>query len=142
MPTPKKSHGTESSKNTPSLPRTLDSPPSHSDGHQMDIQEIKDHTTAVLEETLLLEELLLMLITNAASMLVSKFLEPMLKLCQDNGNIKLAHALVSRSVITCRSPDISSTDALKSSVFPFLLSQSSSQTGTDLDATPTSLPRP
>ena len=100
MPTLMKSHGTESSKNIPFLPRTIDSLLSHSDGHQMDTQETKDHTTAVLEETLLLEELLLMLITNAASMLASKFQELMLRSCQDNGNIKLVQPLVSNVVTT------------------------------------------
>merc|ERR1712216_898055 len=92
------------------------------------------------EETLPLEELLPMLITNAASTLVSKSQEPTLRSCQDNGNIKSVHALVSRVVTTCGFPDIFSTDALKSSDSPSPSSQSSSQTGTDPDATPTSQP--
>merc|ERR1719460_592207 len=104
----------------------------------MDTHPTKVHTTAALVVTSPLEELLLMLITNAAFMLVSKSQEPMLRSCQDNGNIKSVHALVSRVAITCGSPGISLTDALKSTDSPYLLSQSSSQTGTDLDATLTS----
>ena len=107
----------------------------------LDTQETRDHTTAPLEEMSLSEDLLLMLITNVAFSLDLTFQEPMLRSCQDNGNTKLVQPLVLKPVITGGSPDISSIDALKNSVSPSLLSQSSSQTGTDLDATPTSPPR-
>ena len=89
-----RSHGSESNKNIPSWPRTVDSPLDHSDGQQMDTQDLKDHTTAQLVETLPLVEPSTMPITSAAFMLDSTFLELMLKSCQDNGNSRSVHAQV------------------------------------------------
>ena len=63
-----KSHGSELSKNTLSYKKTTDLPPTHMDGQVQVSQETKAHTTALLEEMLLSEELLPMLITRHAFM--------------------------------------------------------------------------
>jgi hypothetical protein len=63
------------------------------DGQKMDIQVAKVHTIAQLVEMSLLEEMSLMLTTNAVFMLESKSRERMLRSCQDNGNSKLDLAL-------------------------------------------------
>lgn len=77
------------SRNTLFLPTETNSTLTHMDGLHQDIQDLKDHTTALLVEMSALEEPLLMLTTKHAYMLVSQFLEQTLKSCQDNGNSKL-----------------------------------------------------
>jgi hypothetical protein len=66
----KKNHGTASSKSILSSERKTDLLIIRTDGQRQAIQVNKDHITAQLEETSILEELLLMHITNVAFMLV------------------------------------------------------------------------
>jgi len=75
------------------------------DGQTLDIQDLKDLSIAQLEVTFASEELLLMHILKHACLLESIFQELMLRLCQDNGNSKLVHALAYQLVITCGPPD-------------------------------------
>lgn len=73
----------------------------HMDGHQLVIQETKDHTTALLEVMFVLGEQLLICTTKLAFMLESQFQEQMLRLCQGSGNSKLDHVSVLKKVIIC-----------------------------------------
>jgi hypothetical protein len=101
-----KSHGLESSKNTLFYKLKTDLPQDHMDGQTLDIQDPKDHSIAQLVVTFASEELLQMLILKHACLLELTSQELMLKLCQDNGNSKLDHALVLNQVITCGLLDI------------------------------------
>jgi len=65
----------------------------------------------------------------------------MLRSCQDNGNSKLDHALVSKLEITSGLLDTFFLDALKSTICLSASSQRSSQTGMAQDVTLTSLLR-
>lgn len=116
--TPKKSHGSESSKSIPSSSTTIDSPLDHMDGHQLDTQVIRAHTTAPSEVMCASEEPWPTLIINVASMLESPSPVPMPRSCQDNGSTRLDHAQVSNKVTTSGLQDSSSIDALKSTIFP------------------------
>lgn len=91
----------ELNKNTLSYQFKTNSLLAHMDGQMLDIQELKDLSIALLEVTYASEELLLMLIIKHAYLLDLIFQELMLKLCQDNGNSKLDHALVFNLEITC-----------------------------------------
>jgi hypothetical protein len=83
-----KSHGMELSKNILFYKLKTDSQQDLTDGQTLDIQELKDHSIALLEVMFALEEQLLMLILKLAFMLelISQELTP--KSCQDNGNSK------------------------------------------------------
>ena len=82
-----------------------------------------------------MEEILLMLITNAVYMRESKFQEQMLKYSQVNGNSKLGHALESSKEIIFGPPDIFYKDVQRNIIFRSALNQKSSQIGTVLDVT-------
>jgi len=60
------------------------------------LHSCRDHTTAVLELTNLLEETLLMLTTKPLCMLESTSVGSMEKSCRDNGSSKSAHRSVSQ----------------------------------------------
>jgi len=137
-----RSHGLESSKSTPSSRKIADSAPDLMDGPQLVTQEIRDHTTAPLVVTFATVEPLLTHTTNAACTLESPSPEPTVRLCQDNGSIRSDHVLELIKEITSGPVDSFSIDVLKSTICPSPLSQSSSQTGTVVDATPTSPPKP
>lgn len=137
-----RSLGLELSRSTPSSRVAVDSLQDHMDGHLLVIQEIRAHTTALLEVTFASEEPWLTLIINAASTLESPSLEPMLRLCQDNGSSKLDHASESSKETTSGQPDTYSKDVLKSTTIPSHMSQSFSQTGMGQAVTQTFPPRP
>ena len=96
----------ELSKNILFYKLKIDSQLDHMDGQMLDIQELKDHSIALLVEMFALEELLLMLTLKLAFMLGLIFQEPTLKLCQVNGNSKLVHALELIKETICGLPDI------------------------------------
>ena len=96
----------ESSKNILFCKLKTDSPQDHTDGQTLDIQDLKDLSIAQLVVTFASEELLLMLILKHACLLELTSQELMLKLCQDNGNSKLDHALELNLEITCGPLDI------------------------------------
>jgi len=87
-------------------------------------------------------ELLLTHITNAACTLDLPSPEPTLRSCQDNGSTRSDQPWVLIQEITSGPVDSFSIDALKNTTCPSPLSQSSSQTGTVVDAILTSPQRP
>ena len=95
------SHGMELSKNILFCKLRIDLQQDHTDGQMLDIQELKVHSIAQQVVTFALEELLLTHILRLAFMLELISQELMLKLCQDNGNFKLVHALEFNLEITC-----------------------------------------
>lgn len=88
-------------KNTQCFKIQTNSLADHMDGHQLVIQEIKDHIIALQVEMFALEELFVICTTKLVSMQESQFQEPMLKLCQDNGNSKLDHVSELMKEIIC-----------------------------------------
>merc|ERR1711998_80916 len=140
--TKKKNPGTESSKSTQCSPTATNSPWLLSDGPQMVTLVPKDPTTAQSEPTFAMAESSLMPTTRLASTLASTFQAPTLKSCLDNMSTKLAPQLVLILVTTFTCPDTFSAVLLRTLVSSFPLPPSSSPTGMDLAATPTSPPQP
>jgi hypothetical protein len=77
-----------------------------------------------------LEEILLMLTTNAVCMQESKFQEQMQKIFLGNGNFKLDHASVLNKEIIFGLQDIFYKDVQRSITFQSALNQKFSQIGT------------
>jgi hypothetical protein len=75
-------------------------------GHLVVIQELKALTIAQSVAMFALEELFQMLISNVVFMLDLTYPELMLRSCQVNGNIKLAHVREFKLEITCGLQDI------------------------------------
>lgn len=96
---PKKKLGMVSSKNTLLLASQLSSPSSPSAGQTTDTQAHRVLTIAPSVPTSPSVAQSQTLTTKLASTLVSRFQAPMLKLCQANGNTKLAQFMVSQSEI-------------------------------------------
>jgi hypothetical protein len=86
------------------------------DGQILDSQETKVHTIVQLEETLTLEELLLMHITNVAFMLELKFQEQTQKFFLVNGNSKLGLVLELSKGITYGLQDIFCKDVPRNTI--------------------------
>jgi hypothetical protein len=94
------SHGLELNKNTVSYQFKTNSLLILLDGLILDSQDLKELTIARWDLNLVMGVALWILTTKYVLLLVSKLLELMLRLCQDNGNFKLDHVLELKWLIT------------------------------------------
>jgi hypothetical protein len=131
--------GLVSNKNIPCFKLLTNSLLSLLVGQPLVSQDLKDHTTAQLELTIVSVEQSWMLTTKLVFIQVSRSLEQMLRSCQDSGNFRLVLVKASRLEITYGSLDIFLVELQKTSIFLSLSHLSSSENGMALVAIPTSL---